>query len=228
MLSTRRIISTVMIKDTRPSVKKLIGKVNNLRINPIVAFASAIKIAAIKALEYPATSTPGTNFAPIKKANPIKRISIINLIMLNLKMVKNLNQQLLIFLVAAFFISCSGRNNKAVIKFSADSSSIIINNLGEASLVQVKNAYSGNLDSANLISVIALPGELDSLQDEIAVKGNYALRGDSIIFKPNQPFIKNKTYLIESFIGAEFATVNKLILGTIKQNLQPQKEILKR
>lgn len=148
--------------------------------------------------------------------------------MLNLTMVKNLNQQLIIFIVAAFFISCSGRNNKAVIKFSIDSTSIILNNLGEASLVQVKNVYSKNLDSSNLLSVIALPGELDSLQDEIVVKGHYLLQGDSILFKPDQPFKKNKRYLVESFIGAEFATVSKLFSGTIKQNLQPQKQILKR
>jgi ribosomal protein L30/L7E len=81
MLSTKRIINTVIMKDTRPSVKKLIGKVKSLKMKPIVALASAIRTAAPRALAYPVTSTPGTSFAPIKKASPIKRTSIINLIM---------------------------------------------------------------------------------------------------------------------------------------------------
>ena len=47
MLSTNKIIKTVMINDTSPSVKKLTGNVNNLKMNPMVEFASATSTAAI-------------------------------------------------------------------------------------------------------------------------------------------------------------------------------------
>ncbi|MNJ04376.1 hypothetical protein D3C73_1651060 [compost metagenome] len=50
MLSTNNTINTVMINETRPRVRKLIGKVNNLKIKPIVALARAIRMEAIMAL----------------------------------------------------------------------------------------------------------------------------------------------------------------------------------
>lgn len=130
--------------------------------------------------------------------------------------------------LAPFAVSCTGSNNKPIIKFSNDSSSIIIKNFDATSLLQAKNAYSANTDSANLVAVVVLPGELDSLQDQVAVKGEYKFIGDSLVFHPDKPFQKNKSYLVESFISVKFANTRKLFSGTIKQNLQPQKQILKR
>lgn len=49
-----------MINENKPKVRKLIGKVNNLKINPIVPFASAINMAAIIADPKPSTFMPGT------------------------------------------------------------------------------------------------------------------------------------------------------------------------
>lgn len=130
--------------------------------------------------------------------------------------------------VATFVFSCSGTNNKPIIKFSRDSTSIIIKNIDKSSLLQVKNYYAIHSDSIDLISVLVKPGELDSLQDDEEVKGKLNLIGDSLVFTPQLPFEKNKNYLIESFIGVQFATAGKLLSGSIKQNLQPQKQILKR
>jgi hypothetical protein len=128
--------------------------------------------------------------------------------------------------ISAF--SCSNRNNKPIIKFSGDSSSIIIKNIDEASLLQVKNAYQANADTINMVSVLIKPGELDSIQDELEVVGKVKILGDSLIFKPDQPFVKGKDYLVESYIGVKFATVGSLIAGGTKHNLQPQKQTLKR
>ena len=130
--------------------------------------------------------------------------------------------------IAMIAVSCTGTNNNPIIKFSRDSSSIIIKNFDEASLHQIKNIYQSNPDSANLVSVLLLPGELDSLQDQLAVSGKFKFMGDSLVFSPDQAFEKDKRYLIESFISVQFANTKKLISGTIKQNLQPQKQILKR
>jgi len=132
--------------------------------------------------------------------------------------------------VAVFMsaFSCSNRNNKPVIKFSGDSTSIIITNIDEASLLQVKNAYQANMDTVNIMSVLIMPGELDSIQDELEVTGKVKIVGDSLIFNPDQPFVKGKDYLVESYIGVKFATVGNLITGSAKHNLQPQKQTLKR
>ncbi|QPH37749.1 hypothetical protein [Pedobacter endophyticus] len=133
-----------------------------------------------------------------------------------------------LIVLAMFIAACTGTNNKPVIKFSEDSSSIILKNFDATSLLQAKNAYSAGGDSLNLVSVVLLPAETDSLQDQVAINGTYTFAGDSLIFTPYKAFEKNKRYLIESYIDAKFANAGKLFSGTIKQNLQPQKQILKR
>jgi hypothetical protein len=133
-----------------------------------------------------------------------------------------------IIAVAIFALSCSNRNNKAIIKFSRDSSSIIIKNIDEASLLQVKNAYQANADTLNLVSVLIKPGDLDSIQDELEFPGKIKVSGDSVIFSPAKPFVKGKDYVVESYIGVKFATVGNLISGNAKHNLQAQRQTLKR
>lgn len=148
--------------------------------------------------------------------------------MLNLLMFKSFYKFLIVVLFALFLISCSGTNKKPIIKFSQDSASIVIKNLDKVSLLKVRDAYAVNADSNQLITVLIKPGEQDSLQDETLVNGRTKLIGDSIIFKPDLPFVKGKDYVVESLIGVEFATVEKLILSQVKQSLQPQRQTLKR
>ncbi len=143
-------------------------------------------------------------------------------------MFKRFFKSSLVVLVLMSAFSCSNRNNKLVIKFSGDSTSIIIKNIDEASLLQVKNAYQANADTLNLVSVLIKPGELDSIQDEMEVAGKVKIIGDSLIFNPDQPFVKGKDYLVESYIGVKFATIGNLINSSAKHNLQPQKQTLKR
>ena len=94
--------------------------------------------------------------------------------------------------------------------------------------MQVKNAYRANADTLNLVSVLLKPGDLDSIQDELEVPGKLKILGDSLVFNPNQPFLKGKEYLVESYIGIKFATVGDLIMGKGKQNLKAQQQTLKR
>ncbi len=135
----------------------------------------------------------------------------------------------LIYVVVALNLgSCSNNSNAPVIKFSADSSSIVIKNIDEASLFQVKNAYHTNPDSVNFISVLLTPNETDSLQNEEYIAGYTKLQGDSVLFVPEEPFLAGKSYLVESYIGVKFADGGKLLKGTIKHNLEPQQQVLKR
>ncbi|WP_406824947.1 hypothetical protein [Pedobacter sp. KACC 23697] len=115
-----------------------------------------------------------------------------------------------------------------MIKFSEDSTSIIIKNIDEASLLQVKNAYQRKTDTINMISVLIRPGDLDSIQDEQEVPGKVEVLGDSLVFSPDLPFLKGKEYLVESYIGVKFAAVGDLIMGKGKQNLKAQQQTLKR
>lgn len=94
--------------------------------------------------------------------------------------------------------------------------------------MQVKNAYKANADTINMVTVLLKPGELDSIQDELEVPGKINVAGDSLVFNPDSAFMKGKTYVVESYIGVKFATVGNLISGTAKQNLQAQRQTLKR
>lgn len=132
------------------------------------------------------------------------------------------------FWVSISLFSCSNRNKKPVIKFSGDSASIIIKHIDEASLLQAKNAFQSKADTMNIISVLMKPGDLDSIQDEQEVPGKVEIKGDSLIFTPNQPFLSGKEYLVESYIGMKFATVGDLVMGKGKQNLKAQQQTLKR
>lgn len=133
-----------------------------------------------------------------------------------------------LFCVSISVFSCSNRNKKPVIKFSEDSTSIIIKNIDEASLLQVKNVYQRKTDTINMISVLIRPGDLDSIQDEQEVPGKVEVSGDSLVFSPDLPFLKGKEYLVESYIGVKFAAVGDLIMGKGKQNLKAQQQTLKR
>ena len=135
---------------------------------------------------------------------------------------------LLLLIISAVFLSCSGKSDKPVIKFSGDSSSIVIKNINQASLFEIKKTMQANPDSIKFISVLVTPGDEDSLQDEKDIFGKILLKGDSIIFVPQQTFIKGKTYLVESYIGVKFADGSKLFKGTITHNLKPQIQMLKR
>ncbi|WP_412466996.1 hypothetical protein [Pedobacter sp. KLB.chiD] len=130
--------------------------------------------------------------------------------------------------ISIFMFSCSNRNKKPVIKFSGDSTSIIIKNIDEASLLQVKNAYQHKSDTVEMISVLIKPGDLDSIQDEQEVPGRIKILGDSLVFIPDQPFVKGKEYQVESYIGVKFATVGDLVTGKGRQNLKAQQQTLKR
>ncbi|WP_316830687.1 hypothetical protein [Pedobacter aquatilis] len=135
---------------------------------------------------------------------------------------------LLVFIFAINLASCSNTNKAPLIKFSEDSTSIVVKNIDEASLFEVKKAYQSNPDSLNYLSVILIPGETDHLQDEQEVSGHTVLNGDSLIFKPQVQFVKGKNYLVESYIGVSFADKRKFFKGTIKHNLEPQRQMLKR
>jgi len=143
-------------------------------------------------------------------------------------MFKSLFNFVVIGIITLVIISCSGTNNKPSIKFSRDSTAIVIKNFDESSLFQVRDVYLNQADSNHLVSVFQQAGELDSLQDDVAVTGKFKFAGDSLTFIPSTPFIQGKNYIVESFINVKFGNAGKLISGKANYNLQPQKELLKR
>jgi len=136
------------------------------------------------------------------------------------------------YLIVPVFIllltSCSNTNKAPVIMFSEDSTSILIKNIDEASLYELKKDNKAHPGIQSIISVMLIPNETDSLQDERSISGSTIIQDNIVVFKPELPFIKNETYLVESYIGSKFADKSKLFKGTVKYKLEPQKQLLKR
>lgn len=71
MLLASMTIKTVMIKETKPSVKILRGKVKNLKIPPTIELTAPITKPVTIAQKKLATSTPGIIHAEIVTTSPV-------------------------------------------------------------------------------------------------------------------------------------------------------------
>lgn len=71
MLLASITIKTVMIKETKPSVNILRGKVKNLKIPPTIELTAPITKPVIIAQKKLATSTPGITHAEIVTTSPV-------------------------------------------------------------------------------------------------------------------------------------------------------------
>lgn len=136
--------------------------------------------------------------------------------------------KILSILLIALLFSCSKENNNPVIKFSKDSTFIIINKIEPANLLQVKKYLEVVSDTSKMLSVYLDPiNEIDSLNFKI-IEGNVYCKGDSVIFSPKKPFVKGCSYLVESFIGIQPIATDKLLKGEVKMRVEPQRQVLKR
>ncbi|KQR69672.1 hypothetical protein ASF92_13245 [Pedobacter sp. Leaf176] len=137
-------------------------------------------------------------------------------------------KSLIISICVLLLASCSNTNKAPVIMFSEDSTAIVIKNIDATSLYELKKDNKDHPHMQNIISVVLMPIETDSLQDEKLISGRTIIQDNFVVFKPELPFNKNETYLVESYIGSKFADKSKLFKGTVKYNLEPQKQLLKR
>ena len=135
----------------------------------------------------------------------------------------------LIILFSSFLVACSPTNNKPVsIHFSADSNAIVISDLNGASLLQLKNNMKTDSSYQNLVSVLQTPVEDDSTSMEMEWPGKLSVANDQLVFTPKLPFVKGKTYLVETMISAEFASGKDIVKSKVGYKVKPQQQLLKR
>ncbi|WP_316785842.1 hypothetical protein [Pedobacter frigiditerrae] len=133
------------------------------------------------------------------------------------------------FVIGVALVACNATNSKPLsIRFSADSSKIIISDINEAGLYQIKTNI--NIDSGyqKLVSVLQTPAEDDSTSMEIEWPGRLSVAGDSLIFTPNLPFEKKKEYLVETILNARFASGKDIIKSKVGFKVKAQQQILTR
>ncbi|WP_410221952.1 hypothetical protein [Pedobacter sp.] len=118
------------------------------------------------------------------------------------------------------FASCT-TNKTTQIGFSKDSTRIVIADLGEAELYQVRQLK----DKENLIIQVFQSKE-DSLEKEI--KGKISISGDSLVFTPNKPLEKGSTYMVNTLIGANFGKTEDILKSDVGYKVKTlQKELLR-
>jgi hypothetical protein len=125
--------------------------------------------------------------------------------------------------------SCKYTDNKALqIKFSADSSSILISNIESAALLQLKNNIKTDTMYQKLVSVLITPADDDSVTMEREWPGKLLMKDDKVVFTPDSPFLRGKTYLVETQLNMSFGDIEQVIKGQMNTGMKFQQQVLKR
>jgi hypothetical protein len=125
--------------------------------------------------------------------------------------------------------ACSHANNKPLsIEFTADHAAIEIKNINPAGLIQLKEAEVKDSTIQKLIFVLQTPSEKDSLIQELPIPGTIKLTDSSILFAPQHPFVKNRDYIVSTFINSDFADAGKMVTGNLSYGVKPYRKTLTR
>jgi len=137
--------------------------------------------------------------------------------------------KILAIVICAALTACNATNSKPLsIRFSSDSNRIIISNINEAGLYQLKTNINIDSNYQKLVSVLQTPAEDDSTSMEVEWPGKLSVAGDSLIFTPNLPFEKKKEYLVETILNAQFASGKDIIKSKVGFKVKAQQQLLKR
>ena len=125
--------------------------------------------------------------------------------------------------------SCNTTDNKPlVIKFSADSSAILVSNIDAAALLHLKNNIKTDSSYQKLVSVLETPAEDDSTSMERDWPGKLVMKEDDVIFQPDSPFLEGKTYLVQTQLNMSFGDIEQMIKGNVRAKMNFQQQVLKR
>ena len=87
-----------------------------------------------------------------------------------------------------FLFSCNTTNEKPlVIVFSSDSSQIVVKDINQVGLFQLKSHIDTDSAYQKLVTVLQTPADDDSTSMEVEWKGKLSLKGDELLFTPNLP-----------------------------------------
>ncbi|SEA26121.1 hypothetical protein [Pedobacter hartonius] len=135
----------------------------------------------------------------------------------------------LVYIGVVCLISCSPANNKPIlIGFSPDSASIVFSDIDPAGLLQVRNTPGIDTAYSDVISVIPVSGENDSIAAERTLGGTLHITDSTIVFSPSEPFVVGRSYRVISYLNAKFGNVSTMLTGKLNNRVKPVQMILKR
>lgn len=123
-----------------------------------------------------------------------------------------------LFLVSSTFLitAChTTKKEELTIDFSADRSKIILSHIEEAGLKHLKDNLSSDSNYQKLVAVLQTPTENDSTGMEMEWPGKLTMSGEKLVFTPDTPFKKGKSYLVETIINSKFATIKEIMSAKV-------------
>lgn len=133
-----------------------------------------------------------------------------------------------ICLLALFFACNQNKQKPLSVRFSADSTAIVISDIEAAGLFQLKNNLEKDTAYQQLVSVLQTPADDDSTSMEIEWPGRLSIKGDSLWFTPQKPFAKGKNYLVETILNTQFASGEDIVKSKVGHTIKPQQQTLVR
>ena len=79
-----------------------------------------------------------------------------------------------------------------------------------------------------LVSVLETPADDDSVSMEREWPGKLSMKEDNVVFMPDTPFLKGKTYLIETQLNMSFGDIEQMIKSKSRTTMRFQQQLLKR
>jgi hypothetical protein len=133
------------------------------------------------------------------------------------------------FVLFSLFLACTAKEHALLsIRFSADSSAILFSNIEPAGVLQLKSNLKTDTLYQKIVSVLETPADDDSTSMERVWPGKLSMQGEALIFTPESPFIKGKTYLVETQLNMSFGDVEQVIQGKMSKTMNFQQQLLKR
>jgi len=120
------------------------------------------------------------------------------------------------------------KDEHLLIDFSVDSSAIVITNITPSGLLQLKNHLETDSAYQKLVTVLQTPTDNDSTGMEINWPGKLFLKKDQLVFSPDTPFAKGKSYLVETILNSRFASAKEILKSEVGHAVKSQQQILKR
>ncbi|HTM97277.1 MAG TPA: hypothetical protein VL088_00970 [Pedobacter sp.] len=132
------------------------------------------------------------------------------------------------FVLVGSLLACNTQDATPLsIRFSADSSSILVSNIEPAALLQLKNNIKTDTLYQKVVSVLETPADDDSTSMEREWPGKLSMQGEDLVFRPDSPFIKGKSYLLETILNTQFAGKGDITRSEIGHQVKRQQKILK-
>lgn len=120
--------------------------------------------------------------------------------------------------------SCSRKEeDKLKIGFSSDSTAILFTGLDEVSLFRAKE-QTATL-SQELITVFETD---ENAGTEKEVLGNVEIKGDTLVFVPQSPFIKGHHYAVRTLLSSSFGKTEDLLKADVGKTVKRQEKVLLR